>query len=481
MDKKIDSFSKKTVKIIAQEIKLSYLYPFKNLETTNTVGSGFFIDKLGHILTCSHVIENSKSVLVEIPHLGDKKIEVDVLGLCPELDLAILKTKDYIPVDFYELHDKDFVYSVEPSSEVYAVGFPLAQKNLKFTRGIISGREEGLIQTDAPINPGNSGGPLMYKDKVIGINTSGIDNANNIGYATPISAFFLLKEELFKKNNLIKVPILGVSLQNTTKEMTHGTGGVYVNHVFSKSLIKKTGIKEGDILVKIDSHNIDNYGLIDRLWFNEKMNIDDYMKTVKFGSKVNIIFKRGSKKIKGSFFYREDVPCLAIAENYPIWEKRPIDYEVFGGMIVMELSFNHLEYLVNYLERNIKKVAITPRNNIILKYLLLENREKPRLILTKVLNNSYIDRFGIIRDFEIITHANGIPVSTLKQYRAALTGNKTGLLEVNTEYGNKIVVGLAALLKEEPIFAKTYKYKLGYVYNKLKKRKKTKKKNEINY
>ena len=129
--------------------------------------------------------------MVEIPHLGDKKIEVDVLGLCPELDLAILKTKDYTPVDFYELHDKDFVYSVEPSSEVYAVGFPLAQKNLKFTRGIISGREEGLIQTDAPINPGNSGGPLMYKDKVIGINTSGIDNANNIGYATPISAFFV--------------------------------------------------------------------------------------------------------------------------------------------------------------------------------------------------------------------------------------------------------------------------------------------------
>ena len=66
-------------------------------------------------------------------------------------------------------------------------------------------------------------------------------------------------------------------------------------------------------------------------------------------------------------------------------------------------------------------MAITPKNNIILKYLLLENREKPRLILTKVLNNSYIDRFGIIKDFEIITHANGVPVSTLKQYRSALT------------------------------------------------------------
>ena len=84
--------------------------------------------------------------------MGDKKIEVDVLGLCPELDLAILKTRNYLPKDYYNLHERDYVYSVKPSSEVYAIGFPLAQKNLKFTRGVISGREDGLIQTDAPIN-----------------------------------------------------------------------------------------------------------------------------------------------------------------------------------------------------------------------------------------------------------------------------------------------------------------------------------------
>ena len=56
-------FARKTVKIISQEIKLNFLYPFKNKTTTKSVGTGFFIDKEGHILTCSHVIEDSKSIL----------------------------------------------------------------------------------------------------------------------------------------------------------------------------------------------------------------------------------------------------------------------------------------------------------------------------------------------------------------------------------------------------------------------------------
>ena len=52
--------------------------------------------------------------------------------------------------------------------------FPLGQENLKYTKGIISGRQKSSIQTDTPINPGNSGGPLLLDGKVIGINSSHI-------------------------------------------------------------------------------------------------------------------------------------------------------------------------------------------------------------------------------------------------------------------------------------------------------------------
>ena len=82
----------------------------------------------------------------------------------------------------------------EPGEDAIAQGFPKGQDNIKYTKGIISGRQFGKIQTDTPINPGNSGGPLLSGNKVIGINSSGFLMANNIGYATPISYFYLLKK-----------------------------------------------------------------------------------------------------------------------------------------------------------------------------------------------------------------------------------------------------------------------------------------------
>ena len=71
-------FAKKTVKVISQKIELDWIHPYKNKDTKKSIGSGFFIDKKGHILTCSHVIQNSKKIYIEIPHEGDRKIEVIV-------------------------------------------------------------------------------------------------------------------------------------------------------------------------------------------------------------------------------------------------------------------------------------------------------------------------------------------------------------------------------------------------------------------
>ena len=64
---------------------------------------------------------------------------------------------------------------------VEALGFPFGgqQSNLKVTKGIVSGRNDGLIQTDAALNPGNSGGPLLSNGTVVGINASIIKDSNN--------------------------------------------------------------------------------------------------------------------------------------------------------------------------------------------------------------------------------------------------------------------------------------------------------------
>ena len=167
------------------------------------------------------MIQNSDKIYIEIPHEGDRKIEVIVKGLCPEFDIALLQTINYKNEEYYDLHTREEVYTMKPGEEVYAIGFPLGQDNLKFTKGIISGRQKSLIQTDTPINPGNSGGPLLLDGKVIGINTSIILFTNNIGYATPISFYYIIQDELFSEgeDRLIMRPHAGIHFQNSNEAL----------------------------------------------------------------------------------------------------------------------------------------------------------------------------------------------------------------------------------------------------------------------
>ena len=294
----------KTVKIISQKIVPDWIHPYKNQSTSRSIGSGFFIDMEGHILTCSHVIDEAVKIFVEIPNRGDEKIEVEVLGLCPEMDIALLKTKTYKNKDFYELHEQNYVYDIQPGEDAVAIGFPLGQDNIKYTKGIISGRQFGRIQTDTPINPGNSGGPLLLGDKVLGINSSGFMFANNIGYAIPISYFYLLKDNLFNpKTKLIRRPFLGLSYQNSNKPLLDinnckCASGIYVKTVFKGSPIEKSGIKKNDIICSFADYKVDNFGLLEKEWFNEKMKIDDILGRTPNNGTINIEYWRGKKLYK---------------------------------------------------------------------------------------------------------------------------------------------------------------------------------------
>ena len=109
----------------------------------------------------------------------------------------------------------DKFYKIPSGTEVLSIGFPLGRNNLKITKGIISGRDMGKIQTTSPLNPGNSGGPMVIKDIIIGINSSGIMNASNIGFAVPISYFHTIKKQTEK---IIKRPSLGLELCKLTPE-----------------------------------------------------------------------------------------------------------------------------------------------------------------------------------------------------------------------------------------------------------------------
>ena len=105
------SFEKKlfntVVKIYAENIDINWNLPYILETPSYGHGTGFFIDNQGHILTCSHVVENAKNIYIEIPYVGSKKIECKVIGLYPDEDIALIKTINYKNTDFLKLSNSD--------------------------------------------------------------------------------------------------------------------------------------------------------------------------------------------------------------------------------------------------------------------------------------------------------------------------------------------------------------------------------------
>ena len=186
-----------TIRIIANNQDYDYFNPKNIIIEEPSIGSGFFIDK-NIIITCAHVVDLSKTIYFTVPTISRDKYTAKIQYICPSLDIAILQSINYESEHFFNLHNSDHILLQEP---ITVLGFPLGSDKLKVTKGIISGNEDGYIQIDSAINSGNSGGPLLNIDqKVIGIISSKVINADNIGYAIPINLL-----TIFKNNNTSKI------------------------------------------------------------------------------------------------------------------------------------------------------------------------------------------------------------------------------------------------------------------------------------
>ncbi len=170
---------------------------FLEILPSESTGSGFLIDRDGHILTNAHVIQGSAEL--EVTLLGEEdsgnRYSAEVLAADAANDLALLRIRPSAPTPFLALGDSD---AVQVGQKVLAIGNPFGL-NGTLTTGVVSstgrsiqGRRgilRDLIQTDAAINPGNSGGPLLDSSgHAIGVNTAiyGPNGNIGIGFAMPI-------------------------------------------------------------------------------------------------------------------------------------------------------------------------------------------------------------------------------------------------------------------------------------------------------
>ena len=462
IQKNMSQYSKSIVKIISQNIKYNWLNPFMN-ESNESIGTGFLIDKNGTIVTCSHVVESSIKVYVSTPMSGQKMYDTEVIGICPDIDVAILKCSELKGDNFLRLGNSD---NIKPNDTAIALGYPLGQDKLKFTSGIFSGRQDGKLQIDAPINEGNSGGPLINeKGKVIGINFSKIktEQAENVGYAIPINQFKTIKKRL-KKRKISFAPKLGAMFQNLNNDMRRFmrntkkdcSEGFYIREVVKNGPLFKIGVNTGDILCNFDGKNVDNYGELEVPWNIEKVHIFDYMKRLKPNQTIPVtIWKSNNTLLKKNLKIFN--PYLkGVRNHYPMFES--VDHVIFGGLVVMKLCNNH--------------ISVIEHNNMN-RYRNIKHKQDEVLVITNVFPGSYIKKLNILSTGDIILEVNGIKVSTIKGYKKALqqlkvvNGEKFFTVKAVDKY--YCVVPINTIMKEEPFLSKNHNYKINRVYNKIKK------------
>ncbi|MCB9034887.1 MAG: Do family serine endopeptidase [Chitinophagales bacterium] len=243
-------------------------------QTQEGAGSGVIISSDGYIVTNNHVVENASAINVSL--YDNRNYKAKVIGTDPTSDLAVLKI-DAKDLDFLQFANSD---NVEVGQWVLAVGNPFNLAST-VTAGIVSAKArninilrekagnmavESFIQTDAAVNPGNSGGALVdLNGNLIGINAA---------IATPTGSYagysFAIPSNLAQKVvkdimdfGIVQRGFLGVNIREVDDELAkdlklNKIAGAYVVDVVKGSAAADAGIKNGDVITKIENQEIKN-------------------------------------------------------------------------------------------------------------------------------------------------------------------------------------------------------------------------------
>jgi len=238
------------------------------------LGSGVIIDKEGYILTNEHVVNSADRIMVTLS--DGRKYEGKVKGSDPASDLAVVQI-DAKNLPAAALGNSDFVQTGE---WVVAIGNPFGyivdSPKPTVTVGVVSALHRSLpskkrgyldlIQTDAAINPGNSGGPLCdLEGSVIGINVaifSTTGGYQGVGFAIPANSAKVIIGDLIKGKKIM-YGWMGVVVQDLTEDLARyfglpDTNGALLSQVIKNSPADKAGLKEGDIIRRLNEKEIKN-------------------------------------------------------------------------------------------------------------------------------------------------------------------------------------------------------------------------------
>ncbi|MEW8013126.1 MAG: DegQ family serine endoprotease [Candidatus Thiodiazotropha sp.] len=230
---------------------------------------GLYSNK-AYVMTNNHVVEGADRITVKFKN--GHEFSAEIKGSDPKSDIAVLEiVADDLPA--LPLGDSN---KLDVGEWVLAFGNPFGLSHT-MTAGIVSAKGrtslgisdyEDFIQTDAAINPGNSGGPLVNLDgEVVGINTAIFSRSGGymgVGFAIPINMAKGIANQLLDKGEVTR-GFLGIMIQPLTPELAESFGskyqkGILVAEVSENSPADRAGLKQGDLIFKLDGKNVGNVG-----------------------------------------------------------------------------------------------------------------------------------------------------------------------------------------------------------------------------
>lgn len=375
------------------------MFPQQGPQHAQSAGSGVIVNSDGYIVTNNHVVKDADEVEVS---LYDGRIyTAKIIGTDPDTDIAVIKIEEK-GLPFLSFVDSN---KAKVGEWVLAVGNPF-NLNSTVTAGIISakGRSinilsrntdqgstaiESFIQTDAAINPGNSGGALVdLQGGLLGINTaiaSPTGSYSGYGFAVPSNLVSKIVADLIEfgvvQRGWLGVSITSVNRQLVDERSLEVNSGAYIQAFADQSSAKDAGLKEGDVVVKIDDTTIkSNTALI------------EYIGTRRPGDKVNITVNRDGKELT--------IPVVLKTREGKVDHVRPEERdELTLGMELEEVN---------------KEV--------------LEDLGLSQGIVVKSVGNGKLGRYTDIREGFIITKVNDRPVKSVKEFNELIRNKKPGEL-----------------------------------------------------
>lgn len=365
-------------------------------------GSGVIINEGGYIVTNNHVVQDAD--VVEVTLYDNRTIKADVIGTDPDTDLALVKINEKgLPHLSFVDSDKAKV-----GEWVLAVGNPF-NLNSTVTAGIISakGRNinilsrnsgegstaiESFIQTDAAINPGNSGGALVeLNGGLLGINTaiaSPTGSYSGYGFAVPSNIVSKVIEDLMKFG-VVQRGWLGVSIGSVNSQIARENDlkvgeGAYISGFSEKSSAKEAGLKEGDVVTKIDETPI-----------RSSTALIEYIGRHRPGDKVNMQVNRKGNELT--------IPVVLKTRDGQTGTIKPEERDAVSAL----------------------GIQMEDVDGKVLKKLELDHG-----VRVKELGNGKVTKYTDMRSGFIVTKINEVPVSSVKEFKEILKKKKQGDLVI---------------------------------------------------